>query len=198
MADVALLMRGQDPDARWHVYGLLDPRSHQIRYVGCTSMLHARYRGHCTTYPASVSDGYRSWRDELFVEGMVPQIVVLEPVYSEPHAAELFWICCFRASGAELLNVYSPDGLPHLSRLSRVPTPAPPSPPKGTCNPQQVEIEALVANSRSEGMTLRAICDLLTERGFVPRGYKWHAQTIANMMAAVGKPGRPPLEATHA
>jgi hypothetical protein len=46
------------------------------------------------------------------------------------------------------------------------------------------EIIRLVRGLRHNGFTLAAIAAELDKRGFKPRGTKWHAQTIKNIITA--------------
>ena len=43
---------------------------------------------------------------------------------------------------------------------------------------------ALCRELRAEGMTLRAIAERLTAEGFAPRGRRWYAQTVSNILEA--------------
>ncbi|MFP5210845.1 MAG: GIY-YIG nuclease family protein [Acidobacteriota bacterium] len=59
-----------------HIYALIDPRDHIVRYVGQTENIMSRFQSHCTgNAPAT-----KTWVRELLSEGHVPILVVLETV----------------------------------------------------------------------------------------------------------------------
>jgi hypothetical protein len=83
--------------SRKFIYGLVDPRDGQLRYVGQTSMgfvrpkkLHAAKCG--------------SWQKSLKNKGLEPEIIVLEET-DDLNCAEEFWISSFRMIGADLTNM---------------------------------------------------------------------------------------------
>lgn len=87
------------------IYGLIDPRSNQIRYVGCTiQRVEDRLTQHIVT--ARKSDTGRSrWLNELDRLGLRPKIVILEQV--EPkrgHEREKHWTSKLIDEGANLTN----------------------------------------------------------------------------------------------
>ena len=94
----------------YSVYGLIDPRTSAIRYVGCTrSSLEARLAGHI--YRPSSSSPVHVWARELAVLGRKPLICLLA---SAPHARragalEQVWILTLRESGALLNDETSPE-----------------------------------------------------------------------------------------
>lgn len=86
--------------SRFIIYGLIDPRNGQLRYVGQSSrglirpkQRHAR---HCW-----------SWEENLKCEGLVPEIEILQEcnLIDELDEAEIFWIGYFRMIGANLTNI---------------------------------------------------------------------------------------------
>lgn len=88
------------------IYGLVDPRNQQIRYVGKTSgRLHSRRLAH-------ISDVRRGrtyiprhrWLAELLSSGLEPEIFEIEVVIDNWQEAEQFWISYYRFIGADLLN----------------------------------------------------------------------------------------------
>ncbi|MFB7707859.1 hypothetical protein [Streptomyces sp. NPDC056105] len=87
------------------IYGLIDPRTNEIRYVGQTSKpIQVRLAGHL----AAPAPRVKAWIDELAVEGQLPQI---EPIREEVPAAELDEAeraeIAARAADSDLLNVVS-------------------------------------------------------------------------------------------
>lgn len=85
------------------VYTLTDPRTQEVRYVGCTvAMLGVRLSRH-----RHESGGARRWAwiQELHALGLSPTIEALERVpVGEWEAAEQFWIGYLRFVGCDLVN----------------------------------------------------------------------------------------------
>lgn len=99
------------------IYGLVDPRSGCLRYVGQTKNLKERFWGH--TGMASVSrHRCAAWIRGLRKLGLKPVLEVLEEVSTEQaNDAERFWIASLRAAGASLLNMTDGgDGSPGVAR----------------------------------------------------------------------------------
>lgn len=86
------------------IYGLVDPRNGELRYVGKTSQdLAARLASHISERKLR----YRRsrWVTSLHKSGMRPEIFEIETVpLSEWQAAEQFWIAYFLALGCRLTN----------------------------------------------------------------------------------------------
>ena len=86
------------------IYGLIDPRSQQLKYVGMTSKelsvrldRHMREVGHCHK---------RSWIQGLKKVGLKPDIFEIENVDdTEWEEAERFWISYFKYIGCRLTNI---------------------------------------------------------------------------------------------
>ncbi len=79
------------------VYGLIDPRSGLVRYVGVTVDLRRRYRRHLT----DSGDSYRvRWIKKLLEMGLKPGLVILETVeVAVCQEAERKWIKHFGREG---------------------------------------------------------------------------------------------------
>lgn len=86
------------------VYGLIDPRTDCLRYVGKTTSIAKRYSRHCN--PRRSDRSHRGcWLRGLRDLGLRPSIVVLEEVNdADGSLVERFWIASLRASGADLVN----------------------------------------------------------------------------------------------
>lgn len=98
-------------NTKTYIYGLTDPRSGDIRYVGQTVSLDLRMRSHATC--AERGDRPNSprnrWLSDLVSAGLVPGFVVLEEcLLGEAHERERFWYDKLRGSGANLVNGKSP------------------------------------------------------------------------------------------
>lgn len=87
------------------VYGVADPRTSEIRYVGKTrSALSRRLRLHFKVQECDAS-ARALWFGELRAADVEPAIFVLEEVAEVDQVeAERFWIAYFRALGADLAN----------------------------------------------------------------------------------------------
>lgn len=80
-------------------YGLVDPRTGCLRYVGKTSKLDQRLYWHIAD-SKRYSHRCAQWVKGLVKLGLLPILVVLED-----GDQEVFWIASLRAAGASLLNV---------------------------------------------------------------------------------------------
>lgn len=86
-----------------YIYGLEDPRTGEIRYVGRTVALKFRMDQH-TTRPSSIA--LREWVGELAAEELRPRYRVLETCDDKSwRAAERRWVAHYREQGVALLNV---------------------------------------------------------------------------------------------
>lgn len=88
------------------VYGLVDPRTRLLRYVGKSSSGLTRPKSHF--YPCRLNDRTHMarWVRSVVVAGLKPEIVVLEEVDSESalNEAEEFYIGYFKFIGCPLTN----------------------------------------------------------------------------------------------
>jgi hypothetical protein len=89
------------------IYGLIDPLTNELRYVGKTSKsIRARLCGHKAH--AAVAGRKRrvvAWIAGLIARGLLPEVVIFEEV-SPAHdwiEAEQFWIAYFRAMQSGML-----------------------------------------------------------------------------------------------
>jgi GIY-YIG catalytic domain len=100
------------------VYLLLDPRNHEVKYVGCTKRkLSTRLTSHigaARTDPVAPRL-MREWILNLLSLDLRPVIVVIQRCSTQTAAttAERFWIDHFRAHG-HLLNVVHTGSSPSL------------------------------------------------------------------------------------
>ena len=87
-----------------HIYGLIDPRTQELRYIGKTNKkpekrlkehLECRGQGHKI-----------NWIKDILASGSTPEIFVIEDVPEhEWQDSERFWISYFRYIGSNLTNV---------------------------------------------------------------------------------------------
>jgi len=88
------------------IYGLLDPRTQELRYVGQTrTSLTIRLSNHLSQARRSRKNWREKWIGALLDQGLSPQIVLLEEVAREDlDQAERSWIALLREQGARLVN----------------------------------------------------------------------------------------------
>lgn len=98
------------------VYGLCDPRSSGIRYVGMTkNSPHERLRSHCyeSRNPQRRTTWRTRWIGSLLDEGVTPVVVMLTHMKSDDPGPlgdlEAFWIGRLRDMGHQLVNT-APGG----------------------------------------------------------------------------------------
>lgn len=93
---------------QWYVYALKDPRTDEVRYVGCTRSLANRLAVHI--YKARKQTNKRAlWIQDVLRAGLSPTLCVLETgVGDGGEAAEMRYIQEYRAAGCDLAN--STDG----------------------------------------------------------------------------------------
>lgn len=105
------------------VYGLYDPRTRELRYVGKTEKtLKQRLRGHFKKARAGSERHCSCWVRGLLAQDLQPFIKVIEadvPV-DRLNAREEHWIAYFRAHGARLTNLTEGgDGVDSASARAR-------------------------------------------------------------------------------
>lgn len=91
------------------IYGLCDPRSGELRYVGKTvAGTHRRRKQHIGDARRGISNGHSgNWVRLLLAAGVEPEIFEIEtvPVGGDWVEAEAHWIATMRAIGCELTNL---------------------------------------------------------------------------------------------
>lgn len=86
------------------IYGLIDPRSESIRYVGKSANPAHRLSVHLD-YKNSRTSMKSKWIHDLAMLGMQPSLVILEDVESgESDSAEKKWITYYLEQGSDLVN----------------------------------------------------------------------------------------------
>lgn len=87
------------------IYGLVDPRSQMIRYVGKANNVWQRLARHLE--PRQLADGSHraNWLRSLVNQGLVPDVVILEEVDEDQwQERERAWIAHYRDAGFDLTN----------------------------------------------------------------------------------------------
>lgn len=103
------------PHTQTTIYGLIDPKTGQLRYVGKTvSLLKRRLAEHISDVRRGrVWIPRHKWILSLLQDGLCPEIIEIETLPTEGwREAEMFWIECLRSQGCDLLNATAGgDGL---------------------------------------------------------------------------------------
>lgn len=72
---------------KFYIYGLADPESDTIRYVGHSFSPQSRYNEHINRQPSPVG----AWARELISKGTPPKLVIIEEVDKEVNPVEREW-----------------------------------------------------------------------------------------------------------
>lgn len=106
------------PGEKWTVYGLEDPRSGLIRYVGLTVSPRTRFSSHMTKARTKRPNEMRKWICRLQSLGVAPRMVALGIFYDPETArdAEGRFALFLRRLGHDLLN----ERGPFVSGISRL------------------------------------------------------------------------------
>lgn len=109
---------GYDPDAVLAVYGLRDPRTGKVCYVGQTRDLEMRYAQHVRG--ELYNKEKNEWLLELRALGLKPELVVFhKPPSSGPlKKLELAEICKWKLRGEADLNIKGSKAMLNLSKTS--------------------------------------------------------------------------------
>lgn len=88
------------------IYGLVDPRTRLVRYVGCSSRGFERPRAHAMPSARKFNPYKDRWIKQLEAAGLSYEIAVLAPSTPETlKADEIWWIAYARASGWPITNL---------------------------------------------------------------------------------------------
>lgn len=97
-----------EPKSKFIVYGLVDPRTGDLRYVGKSSKGLGRPKEHLYPSGRSGTTHNARWLKQLWDDGeRVPLILVLEECESDAHvlAREMVLIALFKEAGFDLTNI---------------------------------------------------------------------------------------------
>lgn len=88
-----------------YIYGLIDPDSREIRYVGRSTNLTQRYKDHCGDRNEG-TDSYRAWQKGLLADGKKPELVIFKTCTSQEEAklSERFFVLLHFIQGGQLTN----------------------------------------------------------------------------------------------
>lgn len=95
------------PLSRFLVYGLIDPRTAELRYVGKSSRGMIRPKRHLSDYGRKGGVYRCCWLRQLYKEGLLPSILVLKECQSEDEVLiqEKILIALFKEFGFDLTNL---------------------------------------------------------------------------------------------
>lgn len=92
-------------DATTFIYGLIDPRTDQLRYVGKANDPTVRRYQHVCASQLNPRTHKNHWVKSLIKDGLKPEMTILEEVSSDDwEEAEVFWIQYMRFLGCKLVN----------------------------------------------------------------------------------------------
>lgn len=87
------------------IYGLVDPRTEQVRYIGQTKDIKRRLRNHLNDAKRGVRSHKFSWIRKLITSGVKPKITVIEKCNgSIADEREQYWISYYREKEVGLTN----------------------------------------------------------------------------------------------
>jgi hypothetical protein len=147
------------------IYGLADPRTGALRYVGKTvRSLKLRLQGHVSKSDLARHSHKTNWVMSLLVAGVRPEIFEIEELPNEAlDEAEIFYIQYFRSIGCSLTNT-APGGT--------------------SCGRKRSWEERRQMSVSRTGKFTEAQRQAAKLRGLTQRGIKRTPQAIANMSAA--------------
>ncbi|UWX62767.1 hypothetical protein [Deinococcus rubellus] len=92
------------------IYGLIDPRTQELRYVGKAQDMRHRYRRHISKHHLADNTYKNRWIKSVLSEDLKPEMFLIERCIEESwREAEVFWISYFRSIGCRLTNL-APGG----------------------------------------------------------------------------------------
>jgi len=88
-----------------YIYGLIDPRTSECRYVGKADNPHTRWTRHLQPGRLRVTSIKNSWLNGVLADGLKPELIILEQIpLNGWQAAEQWWIAYLQGLGARLTN----------------------------------------------------------------------------------------------
>lgn len=178
---------------RYYVYGLCDPVTHDVRYIGSTPRPHGRLEAHLAAAETTAHppDGVTAWIATCIARGPAPYLRILE-VHPSRDAAIAAEYALIRQRPTGLLNYH---GSPRHHSSRRRPRGAP-LPPAGCVLTRDAAAELGVSRQR--------IHQLIAAAGLTPRRVGTVVVLSRSDLAALrrvrqsGKrPGRPRREVTN-
>jgi group I intron endonuclease len=88
-----------------YIYGLINPITKELRYVGKTNNLKIRLQGHKDETKRGVKSHKNNWIKGLLKEGLNPEIIIIDEIESDDWSwLEIYWISQFKTWGFNLTN----------------------------------------------------------------------------------------------
>lgn len=85
------------------IYGLFDPRTQELRYIGKAANPNKRFRDHLHD---EARNHRTNWIKSLKMLGLIPEMLILEEVSEEvAYKEEHWWISYMKGLGADLTNL---------------------------------------------------------------------------------------------
>lgn len=104
-----------------YIYGLVNPETQELRYIGKTTNTLKRYQSHCRAKGNSYRD---KWIRSLKDAGLMPEMVIIETCGNDWVEAEKFYIAYFKSLGCLLTNLTAGgegcEGHKHTDETKRI------------------------------------------------------------------------------
>lgn len=85
------------------IYGLVDPRTNEVRYIGWATNPKKRFREHILSRDKSRKV---NWIKQLYNFQMKPELIIIESNVGHNYAErEIYWIAYYRSIGCDLTNM---------------------------------------------------------------------------------------------
>jgi hypothetical protein len=186
------------------IYGLVDPRTGHVRYVGKTvGVVSNRVAVHVYYAPKTHTRSAR-WICGLLADGLRPEAFILDVVLAENwQETERFWIAYLRFLGFDLTNhapggegrlnySHTPESIAKMRIAQKKRFENNPSPLKGRARPPEVVAKILAAKAEREAAGLKRKSPSVVRSGFViPDDVR------AKISAANKGKAKPPRSAEH-
>ena len=93
------------------IYGLIDPNTGELRYIGKTYNIRRRFGAHYTPSNLRAPTHKNNWLRRLLTTNQKPEVWIIEthPEYADLYDAEIELIAYYRSIGARLTNA-TPGG----------------------------------------------------------------------------------------
>lgn len=91
---------------KYLIYGLVDPMTHQLRYIGKSERGLKRPPEHWRPHFLKAKTHKVFWLRQVLAQGLEPQVVTIQELSSKDGLgdAEIFWIAYFKTMGCPLTN----------------------------------------------------------------------------------------------
>jgi len=103
------------------IYGLVDPGTNEVRYIGQSLDIESRYKQH-VRYRKESAKHYPiyCWIDSLLANGLAPRLIVIEHAPVDIDKAEIYWIAYYKDKSCNILNIAKGGSHIPMSAIQRV------------------------------------------------------------------------------